>query len=281
MSDVVERLTEVFRVTFGDETIVLDPAMTADDITAWDSVSHITLIYAIEDEFGVKFSTRDLERLACVGDLIDIVTRRADRAPRGNGARARRRAARTVVYACTDLGYDQIFSPVAPTPGVEFVLFADRRPRLVRGWRWRPLPDAARGLSPTLANRYAKFFPERILPGAELSVYVDANTLILADLTPLVAEFAASGADIGLFRHQERTTLAEELEFGRRVGKIPAADAAKGEAQLGRYRAAGLPPDAGLHRECDHLPPPRQPGARGGDGALVGASSRPGPSATS
>ena len=74
--DVVDRLTEVFRVTFGDETIVLDPAMTADDVEAWDSVSHITLIYAIEDEFGIKFSTRDLEGLACVGDLIDVVKRR-------------------------------------------------------------------------------------------------------------------------------------------------------------------------------------------------------------
>jgi acyl carrier protein len=74
--DVLDRLTEVFRMTFGDETIGLDPAMTADDVEAWDSVSHITLIYAIEDEFGIKFSTRDLEGLACVGDLIDVVKRR-------------------------------------------------------------------------------------------------------------------------------------------------------------------------------------------------------------
>ena len=76
MSDLIERLTEVFRVTFGDETIDLDPAMTADDIEGWDSVSHIVLIYAIEDGFGIKFSSRDLEQFTCVGDLIDIVTRR-------------------------------------------------------------------------------------------------------------------------------------------------------------------------------------------------------------
>lgn len=50
--------------------------MTADDIEGWDSVSHIVLIYAIEDGFGIKFSSRDLEQLTCVGDLIDIVTRR-------------------------------------------------------------------------------------------------------------------------------------------------------------------------------------------------------------
>ena len=29
-SDVTDRLTEVFRTTFGDETLALDPAMTAD-----------------------------------------------------------------------------------------------------------------------------------------------------------------------------------------------------------------------------------------------------------
>lgn len=77
VSDVRDRLTEVFRMTFGDESIVLEPSMTADDVAGWDSVTHITLIYAIEDEFGIKFSTRDLESLACVGDLIDVVTRRS------------------------------------------------------------------------------------------------------------------------------------------------------------------------------------------------------------
>ena len=76
MPDVNDRLTEVFRTTFGDEALVLDPAMTADDVAGWDSVTHITLIYAIEDEFGIKFSTRDLEGLTCVGDLIETVRRR-------------------------------------------------------------------------------------------------------------------------------------------------------------------------------------------------------------
>jgi acyl carrier protein len=77
LDDVTDRLTEVFRTTFGDESLVLEPAMTVDDVAGWDSVTHITLIYAIEDEFGIKFSTRDLEGLACVGDLIETVRRRA------------------------------------------------------------------------------------------------------------------------------------------------------------------------------------------------------------
>jgi acyl carrier protein len=77
VSEVAERLTRIFRETFGDETLVLQPEMTADDVPAWDSVSHITLIYTIEDEFGIKFSSRDLENLNCVGDLIETVEKRS------------------------------------------------------------------------------------------------------------------------------------------------------------------------------------------------------------
>jgi acyl carrier protein len=77
VSEAWERLTEVFRTTFGDEAIVLAPEMTADDIAAWDSVTHITLIYAIEDEFGITLSAKDLENLGNVGDLFAAIERRA------------------------------------------------------------------------------------------------------------------------------------------------------------------------------------------------------------
>jgi acyl carrier protein len=75
-ADVMDRLTEIFRATLGEETIALDPGMTADDIEAWDSVSHIMLIYAVEEEFGIKFSTRDIEGMENVGALRDAVVRR-------------------------------------------------------------------------------------------------------------------------------------------------------------------------------------------------------------
>jgi acyl carrier protein len=77
VADVAERLTEVLRATFGDEALVIEPHMTADDVAGWDSVTHITLIYAIEDEFGMKFSSRDLEQLTCIGDIVAVVQRRA------------------------------------------------------------------------------------------------------------------------------------------------------------------------------------------------------------
>ena len=110
-----------------------------------------------------------------------------------------------------------------------------------------------------------------MLPEVGCSVYLDANILVLGDLTPLIREFVNSGADIGLFPHRERSTLAEEFEFCRRVGHPP-SDVEKGLAQLRRYREAGLPPRPLVHRERYPLPPPRQPGPRRGNRSLVGGA---------
>ncbi len=76
MDDIDSRLTEVFRTTFSDESIELRPEMTADDIPAWDSVTHIQLIFAVEEEFGITLSMKDLEGLDDVGALRAAIARR-------------------------------------------------------------------------------------------------------------------------------------------------------------------------------------------------------------
>ena len=39
----------------------------------WDSIKHISLIIAIEDRFGVKLKTAEIDGLKNVGDLQRIV----------------------------------------------------------------------------------------------------------------------------------------------------------------------------------------------------------------
>jgi acyl carrier protein len=75
MNTVHGRLTDVFRTIFADESIELRDDMTADDIPAWDSITHIQLIFAVEEEFGIKLSTRDLESFENVGDLLSAIRR--------------------------------------------------------------------------------------------------------------------------------------------------------------------------------------------------------------
>lgn len=70
---VTERLTKVFHDVFDDETIVLHPEMTADEVDGWDSLNHIRLVVSVEKEFGVKFSAAAIGGLKNVGDFITLI----------------------------------------------------------------------------------------------------------------------------------------------------------------------------------------------------------------
>ena len=66
-------MTEIFRDVFDDETIELHAETTAKDIEDWDSLSHISLIVAIEKEFGIKFDLIELKTLKNVGDMLKLI----------------------------------------------------------------------------------------------------------------------------------------------------------------------------------------------------------------
>ena len=77
--DVFNRLEEVFRDVFDDEDIILYEDTTADDIDDWDSIEHITLIAAVEKEFGMRFSMGEVSGMKNVGEMVTIIQQRAKR----------------------------------------------------------------------------------------------------------------------------------------------------------------------------------------------------------
>ena len=66
----IEKLTKVFQQVFDDDSIVLTPQTTANDIDDWDSLSHVNLILAIENHFNIRFTQKELLQQKNVGDLI-------------------------------------------------------------------------------------------------------------------------------------------------------------------------------------------------------------------
>jgi acyl carrier protein len=66
---ITEKLTQVFREVFDDDTLVLTDKMTADDVDAWDSLSHVNLMIAIEIAFGIEFKQNEIQSFANVGEL--------------------------------------------------------------------------------------------------------------------------------------------------------------------------------------------------------------------
>ena len=72
-NEIMEKVTSVFRDVFDDEELVITDSTTAADIEDWDSLTHITLISAIEDELGYKFGMKEVLGLKNVGEMIDLL----------------------------------------------------------------------------------------------------------------------------------------------------------------------------------------------------------------
>jgi acyl carrier protein len=73
MNPTDQQLQAVFREFFNDDSLELKDGMTFSDIAAWDSMAHVNLINALEAEFGVKFSVRELMRMTSVGAIRQVV----------------------------------------------------------------------------------------------------------------------------------------------------------------------------------------------------------------
>lgn len=73
---IMERLTEIFRDVFDDESIEISDSTTANDIEAWDSLEHITLISAVEKAFKMRFTMREVSGMKNVGEMAGIILER-------------------------------------------------------------------------------------------------------------------------------------------------------------------------------------------------------------
>jgi acyl carrier protein len=76
-NEIVSRLTPIFRDVFSDDTLVVSQGMTAAEVPTWDSLSNINMIIAVEKAFGVKFSIKDVRNLKNVGELLELIKRKA------------------------------------------------------------------------------------------------------------------------------------------------------------------------------------------------------------
>ena len=75
-NEIISRLNEVFRDVFGDDSISVTPSTTSADIDDWDSIEHINLVDAVENEFGMRFKMREVSGMKNVGEMIAIISER-------------------------------------------------------------------------------------------------------------------------------------------------------------------------------------------------------------
>ena len=76
MSDVLNKLSSIFKNVFDDDDLIITSFTTAADIEEWDSLAHIRLIVSIEKTFELSFTTDEISNLANVGEMINLVIKK-------------------------------------------------------------------------------------------------------------------------------------------------------------------------------------------------------------
>lgn len=69
MNNLHMRMESVFSDVLNVKNLRLADSMSSHDIPGWDSLAHVKLITALEDEFGVRFTLDETIDLASVADL--------------------------------------------------------------------------------------------------------------------------------------------------------------------------------------------------------------------
>lgn len=71
--EIYAALRDIFADIFARDDIVLNASTSAKDVAGWDSFRHIEILVAVEERFGIRFRTRDLDRLRNAGDLVRLI----------------------------------------------------------------------------------------------------------------------------------------------------------------------------------------------------------------
>lgn len=76
---MIEGLRELIADILGVEPSRINDTSGPGTIDTWDSLAHLSIITAVEERFGVRFSMADVGSIACFETLANLLTARVPR----------------------------------------------------------------------------------------------------------------------------------------------------------------------------------------------------------
>jgi acyl carrier protein len=74
---ISQRLKSVILRVLHLDQFELDDATTAAEVPGWDSLTHVAILTAVEQEYSIRFRSMEVIRLRNVGELQALVDRKA------------------------------------------------------------------------------------------------------------------------------------------------------------------------------------------------------------
>ncbi len=78
--DVLEQLQPIFEEVLDQPELRVTRNSNASNTENWDSLAHIDLMEMVQQRFKVKFALGELQDLKDVGDLVDMIVRKMNKA---------------------------------------------------------------------------------------------------------------------------------------------------------------------------------------------------------
>jgi acyl carrier protein len=74
--EILKTVNDIFIDVLDDENVVLTYGTTANDVEEWDSLNHIQLVVAIEKQFGIRFTSQEIQSWNNIDELIGSISNR-------------------------------------------------------------------------------------------------------------------------------------------------------------------------------------------------------------
>ena len=75
----MEQLQPIFRDVLDDPTLVITAESNARNVDGWDSLAHISIVSAIEQQFRIRFALGELQNLNNVGEMLALMRKKLAR----------------------------------------------------------------------------------------------------------------------------------------------------------------------------------------------------------
>lgn len=69
----LQQIQSIFRDFFDDPSILITEHTSPADLPEWDSVAQVHIVLAVEEVFGIRFSTDEVAKIRCVADILMIL----------------------------------------------------------------------------------------------------------------------------------------------------------------------------------------------------------------
>lgn len=76
MADILAQLQLIFGDVLDNPKLRIGRTSDASNVPGWDSLAHLNLVTAVEQEFGVDFTLAELQEMRNVGEMIDLIEKK-------------------------------------------------------------------------------------------------------------------------------------------------------------------------------------------------------------